>query len=99
VCIGQEGISQGLKPAFLAGFDARAKAQAYLRSRDNDKGKTRANKDKSRDRGKSKEKSKDNSRDKTIRRTLFKPPFYLLAFFVRLKAALPPKNNSQGFSG
>jgi hypothetical protein len=32
-------MSPGLKPAFLAGFDAWAKAQAYLRSKNEDNSK------------------------------------------------------------
>jgi hypothetical protein len=40
--MGQEGIPQGLKPAFVATFDAWAKAQAYLRSNSNNEGEATA---------------------------------------------------------
>jgi len=33
--MGEEGIPQGLKPAFVAALNARAKARAYLRSNSN----------------------------------------------------------------
>jgi hypothetical protein len=37
MCNGTEGISRGLKPALVAGFDAWAKAQAYLKSKSKNK--------------------------------------------------------------
>jgi hypothetical protein len=36
-CLGQEGISRGLKPAFVVGLNVQAKAWTYLRSRDKSK--------------------------------------------------------------
>ena len=35
-CVGKEGKSQGLKPAWCVGFDARSEARAYHKGKNND---------------------------------------------------------------
>jgi hypothetical protein len=61
--MGQEGISQGLKPPCLPALNAWAEAQAYLNSKSDGKGQSRSLRDDNKKgNDKSKGKSKGNSK-------------------------------------